>query len=68
MMRVARLLQIGGQQYDKWATVRTKWDEVFARNSDLILKERWRTKYYTSILFNEELATQDDINTTIESL
>lgn len=53
--------------YDKWASVRTKWDEVFARNNDLILKEKVDNKVLYKHLFNEELTSQEEIHATIES-
>jgi len=39
------------ENFDKWATVRTKWDEVFARDTDLILKEKVDNKVLYKHLF-----------------
>lgn len=55
------------ENFDKWATVRTKWDEVFARDTDLILKEKVDNKVLYKHLFNEELTDEDAINAVIES-
>ena len=53
--------------FDKWATVRSKWDEVFARNTDLVLKEKVDNKALYKHLFNEEMTTEEDITKVIES-
>ena len=55
------------ENFDKWATVRTKWDEVFARDTDLILKEKVDNKVLYKHLFNDELTEEDAINAVIES-
>ena len=53
--------------YDKWATVRTKWDDVFARNTDLTLKEKVDNKVLYKYLFNEELTSAEEISKIIDS-
>lgn len=55
------------KNYDKWATVRTKWDAIFARNTDLILKEKVDNKVLFKHLFDEEMTAKKDIDATIES-
>ena len=55
------------KNYDKWVTVRTKWDEVFSRDSDLILKEKVDNKVLYKHLFNEEMTAKEDIDKVIES-
>ncbi|MCM4172330.1 hypothetical protein DHD32_12620 [Arenibacter sp. TNZ] len=39
---------------NKWALVRTKWDEVFGRNKDLVLEEKVDNKPLYKFLFEEE--------------
>lgn len=51
----------------KWATVRTKWSEVFARNKDLVLKEKVDNKVLFKYLFDDELTEAQEINPIIES-
>lgn len=51
---------------EKWAKVRGKWNEVFARNQDLSLKEKVDFKALFKHLFNEEVNTEEEINSTIE--
>jgi hypothetical protein len=53
--------------FDKWASVRTTWDEVFARNTDLVLKEKVDNKVLYKHLFNEEVTAKEDITAIIES-
>jgi len=52
---------------DKWAMVRTKWDAIFARDTDLTLKEKVDNKVLYKHLFNEELTAKEDIANVIES-
>jgi len=52
---------------EKWATVRSKWDEVFARDTDLLLKEKVDNKVLYKHLFNEEMTAKQDIEKVIES-
>ncbi len=52
----------------KWAIVRAKWDEVFARNKDLSLEEKVDNKGLFKYLFDEEnYKTAEEINPLIES-
>ncbi|MET1260040.1 DUF6607 family protein [Flagellimonas sp. DF-77] len=55
------------KHYDKWATVRSKWDEVYGRNTDLQLKEKVDNKVLYKHLFNEELVEKSAIDAVIES-
>ncbi|AUC82838.1 DUF6607 family protein [Lacinutrix sp. Bg11-31] len=52
----------------KWVLVRTKWDEVFARNKDLTLEEKVDNKVLFKYLFDKEkYKTSEEINPLIES-
>ena len=52
----------------KWALVRAKWDEVFARNKDLVLEEKVDNKVLYKYLFDKEkYQTAEEINPVIES-
>ncbi len=52
----------------KWALVRNKWNEVFARNKNLNLEEKVDNKDLFKYLSSEEAyQTAEDINTIIES-
>ena len=52
----------------KWASVRAKWDQVFARNKDLVLEEKVDNKDLFKYLFDEEkYKTAEEINPLIES-
>ena len=52
----------------KWALVRAKWDEVFARNKDLLLEEKVDNKVLFKYLFDKEkYQTVEEINPLIES-
>ncbi|MEM7711993.1 MAG: DUF6607 family protein [Cyanobacteria bacterium P01_A01_bin.68] len=53
--------------YDKWAMVRAKWDEVYARNTDLMLKEKVDNKVLYKHLFSDEMIEKDKISSVIES-
>ncbi len=55
------------EHYDKWVTVRSKWDEVFVRNTDLTLKEKVDNKVLYKHLFDEEMVKKEDIANVIES-
>ena len=47
----------------KWALVRAKWDEVFARNKDLVLEEKVDNKVLYKYLFDKEkYQTAEEIN------
>ncbi|RYH73403.1 hypothetical protein EVU94_09405 [Flavobacteriaceae bacterium 144Ye] len=52
----------------KWAIVRAKWSEVFARHTNLSLKEKVDNKGLFKYLFDEEnYKTAEEINPLIES-
>ncbi len=53
--------------FDKWATVRAKWDEVYSRDKDLVLEEKVDNKVLYKHLFDDEMTAEKDIDTTIES-
>lgn len=53
--------------YQKWAAVRVKWDEVFARNQDLNLHNKVDNKVLFKHLFDESLTEQAKIEETIEA-
>lgn len=52
---------------DKWSIVRSKWNEVYARNKNLGLEEKVDNKVLFKFLFDEEMIKKEDINNTIES-
>ncbi|WP_432413054.1 DUF6607 family protein [Rasiella sp. SM2506] len=52
----------------KWALVRTKWDEVYKRNKDLVLEEKVDNKPLYKFLFEEEGYKEEaEIDGIIES-
>lgn len=51
----------------KWALVRAKWDEVYARNQDLNLELKVANKPLYKHLFSEEITEESQINPVIES-
>ena len=53
--------------YDKWALVRDKWDEVYNRNQDLALELKVNNKVLYKHLFDENLTESGDIAEVIES-
>jgi len=56
------------ENQEKWALVRTKWDDVYGRNKTLILEEKVDNKPLYKFLFNEEhYHTAEKINPVIES-
>jgi hypothetical protein len=52
---------------DKWALIRTKWDEVYNRNKDLALEQKVNNKVLYKYLFDDELTVKEDIEKVIES-
>ncbi|TVZ13975.1 DUF6607 family protein [Maribacter sp. MAR_2009_72] len=52
---------------DKWALVRTKWNQVYGRNKDLTLAEKVDHKVLYKYLFDEGYEDQAKINQVIES-
>ncbi|UJH66456.1 DUF6607 family protein [Allomuricauda sp. SCSIO 65647] len=55
------------ENHDKWATVRSIWDEVYARDTDLTLKEKVDNKVLYKHLFEEEMVEKEDLANTIKS-
>ena len=55
------------KEYDKWATVRLKWNEIYERNIDLLLEEKVANKALYKHLFDEEMIAEKEINSVIES-
>lgn len=51
----------------KWALVRKKWEEVFAKNKDLSLKTKVDHKHLYKYLFDEDMTGEKEIDKTIES-
>jgi len=51
----------------KWALVRTKWDEVYGRNQDLVLEEKVNNKVLYKYLFDEGYEEKAKVDTVIES-
>ena len=52
---------------EKWANVRAKWDEVFARDKDLVLKEKVDNKVLFKHLFDEAVVEEEDIAEVIDA-
>lgn len=55
------------KEHDKWATVRSTWDTVFARNQDLVLEEKVDNKVLYKHLFAEDIQKKKEIGAIIES-
>ncbi len=54
-------------EQDKWATVRNTWDDVFARNQDLVLAEKVDNKVLYKHLFDDEIQQEKEIAAIIAS-
>lgn len=52
---------------EKWAKVRTKWDEVYGRNKDLVLEQKVDNKVLYKYLFDEGYEETAKIDEVIES-
>ncbi|WP_166382035.1 DUF6607 family protein [Polaribacter sp. 11A2H] len=52
---------------DKWQLVRNKWNEVYGRNTDLLLETKVEFKELYKHLFSDEITKKEEINTIIES-
>jgi hypothetical protein len=52
---------------DKWALVRTKWDEVYGRNTDLKLAEKVDNRALYKHLFSDDYTQKASINKVIDS-
>lgn len=55
------------ENQEKWATVRAKWDEVYSRKQDLVLKEKVDNKVLFKHLFDDKVTQAQEINPIIES-
>lgn len=55
------------EHYNKWEIVRNKWAEVYNRNQDLNLEAKVDNKVLYKHLFDDEMTTVADINSTIEA-
>ncbi|WP_108867814.1 DUF6607 family protein [Aquimarina aquimarini] len=51
----------------KWALVRTKWEKVYGRNTDLSLEAKVDNKALYKHLFSDKYTEEKDINKVIES-
>ena len=52
---------------DKWAIVRSKWDEVYERNKNLRLEDKVNNKLLYEYLFDDSIKEEIEINSVIES-
>ncbi len=52
---------------DKWATVRSKWHDVYGRNTNLTLKSKVENKPLYKYLFSDEYTDEAAIDKVIES-
>jgi len=52
---------------DKWKLIRTKWDEVYGRNTNLVLNAKFDNKPLYKHLFSDEYKKQENINNIIDS-
>lgn len=52
---------------NKWQIVRNKWEEVYRRNSKLLLEKKVKNKALYKHLFAEEVTKEESINEIIES-
>jgi len=55
------------KEHDKWVAVRSKWDEVFARDTDLVLKEKVDNKVLYKHLFEDDIQKSKEISAIIDS-
>lgn len=53
--------------FDKWATVRSKWNDVYGRHKDLNLETKVDNKVLYKHLFAEEMTAKEDIDKVIEA-
>jgi hypothetical protein len=51
----------------KWELVRSKWNEVYSRNKDLILEDKVDNKVLYKHLFDEDITKTEQIDPIIES-
>ena len=55
------------ENFEKWKSVRDKWNEIYSRNSNLRLHSKIENKPLYSYLFNDEMVDPKTINKIIES-
>src|SRR6056297_3035979 len=55
------------KEHDKWVSVRAKWDEVFARKTDLVLEEKVDNKVLYKHLFEDDIQEEKEIAAIIAS-
>lgn len=55
------------KKQNKWADIRAKWDEIFARNQNLKLKDKVDNKVLFKHLFSEEADNTEKAATIIET-
>tara|TARA_R110000751_G_scaffold31429_4_gene80108 strand:+ start:971 stop:1876 length:906 start_codon:yes stop_codon:yes gene_type:complete len=55
------------ENQDKWAIVRSKWDDVYGRNQDLSLESKVDNKLLYKYLFAEDVNEEKQISNVIES-
>ncbi len=66
-IHICEHLPLLARQSDKWALVRSKWDEVYGRNQDLVLEEKVDNKVLYKYLFGEGYEEEAQIDSIIES-
>lgn len=55
------------KEEDKWANVRSTWDEVFGTNQDLVLEEKVDNKVLYKHLFEEHIQEKEEIEAIINA-
>ncbi len=65
--RCAAAAEWWSENDEKWALVRSKWDEVYGRNQDLVLEEKVDNKVLYKYLFGEGYEEEAQIDSIIES-
>ncbi len=55
------------ENYNKWEAVRDTWSEIYGRDKDLVLKEKYENKRLYDYLFDENLTEKSEIKKTIKS-
>lgn len=55
------------KEHDKWSVIRAKWDNVYARKTDLRLEKKVDNKVLYKHLFSEKISKEKDINNIIEA-
>jgi hypothetical protein len=52
---------------NKWQTVRSKWEDVYKRNTTLVLKKKVKNKVLFKYLFSEKANNEKEVSKIIES-